>query len=341
MPKASVCILPQLKTTGGPSSFQSKLKAGLAIRDIETHHELSRSDTRALLITGATRSFGSLIEARRRGIRIVQRLDGMNWLHKKRSTGLRHYLRSERMNLQLAIIRRYFADRIVYQSEFTRDWWSRVYGKINKPSSTIYNGVDLNIFNLPSRFSPPEELIRILVVEGSFQGGHERDLLNAVGFAEGLAKYIGKKVELVIAGNIPENLRNHLISGDSVKINWVGVIPHEQIPDLDRSAHLFFPAEINAACPNSVVEALASGLPVVGYATGSISELVGEEGGAAAPYGSDYWNLKPPVSESLVHAASDILENLPQFRKSARKRAETLFSLDRMVEAYQEILLGD
>ena len=341
MTKASICILPQVKTTGGPSSFQSKLKAGLSARGIDTHHEISRNDTRALLITGATRNFGSLIEARHRRIRIVQRLDGMNWLHKKSKTGLRHYFRSERMNLQLAIIRRCFADRIVYQSEFTQDWWSRVFGKINKPSTTIYNGVDLNEFQPSSRFSPPGELVRILVVEGSFRGGHERDLLNALGFAEGLAKYIGKKVELVIAGNIPEDLRNHLTSGDSVKINWVGVVPHEQIPDLDRSAHLFFPAEINAACPNSVVEALACGLPVVGYATGSISELVGDEGGAVAPYGSDYWNLESPTVEGLVHAAADVLDNLPKFHKSARNRAESFFGLDHMVEAYIEILLGD
>ncbi len=141
-------------------------------------------------------------------------------------------------------------------------------------------------------------------------------------------------MELVIAGNIPEDLRNHLTSGDSVKINWVGVVPHEQIPDLDRSAHLFFPAEINAACPNSVVEALACGLPVVGYATGSISELVGDEGGAVAPYGSDYWNLESPTVEGLVHAAADVLDNLPKFHKSARNRAESFFGLDHMVEAY-------
>ena len=121
MANPSICILPELKTTGGPSSFQSKLKAGLAVNGIETHHDISREDTHALLITGATRDLGALMEARRRGIRIVQRLDGMNWLHKKHKTGLKHYLRSERMNFQLALIRRFFADRIVYQSEFTQE----------------------------------------------------------------------------------------------------------------------------------------------------------------------------------------------------------------------------
>jgi glycosyltransferase involved in cell wall biosynthesis len=104
---------------------------------------------------------------------------------------------------------------------------------------------------------------------------------------------------------------------------------------------LLFTAEINAACPNSVVEALACGVPVVGYATGSIPELVGEGGGAFMPYGSDYWKLNAPVSDGLVNAAAHVLEHLPQFQKSARKRAEDFFGLDQMVEEYQKILLSD
>ena len=341
MANSSICILPQLKTTGGPSSFQSKLKAGLAARGIEAHHDISREDIRALLITGATRDLGALLEARRRGIRIVQRLDGMNWLHKQRATGLRHFLRSERMNLQLALIRRWFADVIVYQSTFTQDWWNRVYGKLNKTSTVIHNGVDLATFNLSNSGSIPKGFIRILVVEGSFKGGHERDLLNAVEFANRLSEYLDKKVGLAVAGNVPDNLRDRISTGDSATVNWLGIVPHEQIPELDRSAHLLFPAEINAACPNSVVEALACGLPVVGYATGSISELVGEDGGAVVPYGSDYWRLKAPQTEGLVKAAAAVLDDLLQYRTSARKRAERLFSLDLMVDQYQKILLGD
>ena len=341
MTNPSICILPELKITGGPSSFQSKLKAGLAVCGIETHHDISREDTCALLITGATRDLGALMEARQRGIRIVQRLDGMNWLHKKRATGLKHYLRSERMNLQLALIRRLFADRIVYQSEFTRDWWNRVYGAIKKPATVIYNGVDLKIFNQSSLSTIPKDFIRVVVVEGSFKGGHERDLLNTVDFAKHLSEHINRKVELAIAGNVPEGLKKLIPEDDSESVNWLGVIPHEQIPEIDRSAHLLFTAEINAACPNSVVEALACGLPVVGYATGSIPELVGEDGGAVRPYGSDYWKLEAPVPEELVHASANIVDNLAQFQKSARKRAEELFGLDQMVEKYQKFLLSD
>jgi len=339
MANPSICILPELNTTGGPSTFQSKLKVGLAALGVKTHHDITRKDTRALLITGATRDLRALMQARKRGIRIVQRLDGMNWLHKKRRTGLKHYLRSERMNLQLALIRRFFADRIVYQSKFTQGWWNHVYGELKKPASIIYNAVDLTTFNPSGRHHLPNDIIRIAVVEGSFKGGHERDLLNAADFAKRLSEQLDQKVELAIASNVPENLKVLIHEDDHFLVNWLGVIPHEQIPDLDKSAHLLFTAEINAACPNSVVEALACGLPVVGYDTGSISELVGDDGGVVGSYGSDHWKLDAPVSDELVTASARVLAHLPLFMKSARNRAERLFGLDQMVEAYLEILL--
>ena len=67
-----------------------------------------------------------LLRARRRGVRIVQRLDGINWIHRRRRTGPRHFLRAEYGNLILSFIRSRVATHILYQSEFTRRWWNRM-----------------------------------------------------------------------------------------------------------------------------------------------------------------------------------------------------------------------
>ena len=181
----------------------------------------------------------------------------------------------------------------------------------------------------------------MLVVEGSFKGGHEQDLYNAVYLANALAKRMKQPVELLIAGKVPQDLKARVRSDDHVKINWLGLVPHEQIPQLDQSAHILFPAEINAACPNSLIEALACGLPVVAYATGSMAELIGENGGEVVPYGSNYWNLEAPKIEPLTKAAEKILRNLNDFRKSARARAETHFGVEMMVEKYRQMLVED
>lgn len=293
-----------------------------------------------MLVIGATRQIGEILYAKSQGIRIVQRLDGMNWLHKRQHTGLKHYLRSERMNFQLSFIRRWLADVIVYQSGFTRDWWNTVFGTLKKPAHVVLNGVDLNTFSPGKQSSLPSDFIRLLVVEGSFKGGHGRDLLNAVEAAQRLSDFLKCKVELAVAGNAPQDMRSQVSLARLASVRWLGVIPHEEIPALDRSAHLLFPAEINAACPNSVVEALACGLPVVSYATGSIPELVGQDGGITVPYGTNYWKLEAPKTEALARAAAEVLDNLENFRLSARLRAESLFGLEMMVDKYEKILLG-
>jgi glycosyltransferase involved in cell wall biosynthesis len=115
--------------------------------------------------------------------------------------------------------------------------------------------------------------------------------------------------------------------------------PREHIPWLMRSSHLLFSAEINPPCPNSVIEALACGLPVVGFDTGSLSELVEGNAGRLAPYGADPWKLQPPDIPALGEAATEVLQDQDRFRKLARERAESAFDVETMVDEYLKVLL--
>jgi glycosyltransferase involved in cell wall biosynthesis len=98
---------------------------------------------------------------------------------------------------------------------------------------------------------------------------------------------------------------------------------------------------LNAACPNSVIEALACGLPVVAFDTGALPELVTGDAGRVVPYGGDPWTLTPPDTPALAQAAAEILIDQHRFRLAARSRAENLFNLEGMVEGYLEVLLRD
>jgi glycosyltransferase involved in cell wall biosynthesis len=270
----------------------------------------------------------------------VQRLDGINWVHKKHNTGLKHYLRAEYGNLNLSLIRSRIATKIIYQSEFSRKWWEDWYGKTRAPSSVIHNGVDLSLYSVEQNsipFSPPYKL---LLVEGSLGGGYEMGLDNAIRLTEILQKKHKLPVELMVVGRITDEHKKHVASKTNIPINWVGSVPRERIPEIDRSAHLLFSADLNAACPNSVIEALACGLPVVSFDTGALNELVRGDSGRLVPYGGDPWNIDPPNVESLADAATEILRDQPHFRKSAREQAEKNLGLDQMVEKYLEVLLG-
>ncbi len=339
MNKGSICLYPKLSSTGGPTSFQKKLIKSLGQKNIDVHFDIQRSDLAAVLVVGGSSYLGDLKRAKRRGVRIVQRLDGMNWLHKKVRTGVKHYLRSEWNNHMLKTIRNNYADMIVYQSHFTRDWWNRVYEKAPIPDTVIHNGVDLEMFTPEGEHDRPSDHIRIMVVEGSFYGGHQRDLLNAVGFASNLADLSGQEVELVIASRAPRSMLDAIPAHPHLSINWLGIVPLSDIPRLDRSAHIFYPAEINAACPNTVMEAMACGLPVVSFATGSLPELVQGDAGRVMDYGADHWQLEEPNFGPISKAGLEVIRDQARFRAAARTRAEQYFDMHSMADKYLAALL--
>jgi glycosyltransferase involved in cell wall biosynthesis len=332
--KPSICLLPRLGGYGGPASFQDRLSQGLAARGIETHHDPRRPDCAALLVIGGTHHFLDILRARQRGVRVIQRLDGMNWMHKVRRTGVKHYLRAEWYNWMLAFTRRCLADHIVYQSEFSCDWWNSAHKATRATSQVTYNGVDLNIFTPLGTEKPPRDKIRILVIEARFSGGYESGLENAITFAQTLNQESSRPIELNIIGEADPAVKETSKQITGGLVHWIGRVRREQIPGIDRSAHLLFSADVNAACPNSVVEALACGLPVIGYATGALAELVGEKGGHTALYGSNFWKLEPAQPGELVNATLEILKQPGHYRREARNRAEKWFGLEQMTEQY-------
>jgi glycosyltransferase involved in cell wall biosynthesis len=336
--KKTICILPQKIGRGGPGSFHSRFASVLSSRGYNVNHDPLDPSNSVILVIGGTRHIGVLREAKRNGVRIVQRLNGMNWVHRQTRTGIKHFLRAEVNNWILKTIRS-MADQIVYQSNFTQGWWTRTYGETKLPGRVIYNGVNLDVFNPLGAGSPPTDRTRILLVEGNLGGGYEGGLDSAVQMAKLLSRRQTDSVELMIVGSVPANLQVSYL-GCGVDIAWKGLVKREVIPAIDRSAHLFFSSDINAACPNSVIEALACGLPVIGYDTGSLSELVTPECGAVARYGSDPWKLQKPDIHALVDAAQLALVDHAQKRAGARARAEEAFNIEQIADQYLEVLLN-
>jgi glycosyltransferase involved in cell wall biosynthesis len=319
-------------------SFRAKMSQGLAARGIQVTHDLADEPYQAVLVVGGTRHLGALRRARKRGIPIVQRLDGINWLHRRVRTGPLHWLRAELNNRVLAAIRSRLATGIVYQSAFVEQWWQRQYGD-GPQSRVIHNGVDLQQFTPQGGELPPADRIRILMVEGSLLGGYELGLSSAVGLVQRLEKSQAMPVQLAIAGNVSAELKAYWADKTKLPIDWLGVLPNEQIPALNRSAHLLYSSDINAACPNSVIEALACGLPVLAFDTGALAELVTPQAGRVVAYGGDPWKLDPPDLDGLARGALEMLA-APELRAGARARAVEAFSLDKMVDAYLEALSG-
>jgi len=337
---ARICITPAVDVLGGMTSFRLKFEAGLHARGIEVTHDLSQPADAVLLIAG-TRNLLPLWKARQRGARIVQRLDGINWVHRKRSTGLKHYLRAEYGNFILSFIRKRIAAKIIYQSKFSKDWWEDWYGIPPVSSTVIHNGVDLNAYSPGRTASPTYPPYKLLIVEGNLDGGYDMGLDNAVQLAETLNTKHNLPVELIVVGRISDGHKAQVQSRARVPVNWMGAVARERIPEIDRSAHVLFSADLNPACPNAVIEAMACGLPVVAFGTGALNELVLNDSGRLVPYGGDPWKIGQPDIPALANAAAEILKDQTRFRKNARTQAESALGLEKMTDRYLSFLLED
>ncbi len=324
------------------SSFREKFEAGLAAGGFSVTHDPADSPDAILLIAG-TKNVLPLWRARRQGLRIVQRLDGINWVHRRRRTGLRHFLRAEYGNFVLSQTRAHLATGLLYQSEFTHAWWEGWYGKVTASSSVVHNGIDLSVYCPHGPVEAPPADVgdhrRLLVVEGNLGGGYDMGLANAIRLAELLSDRHGFSMELMVVGKITAEHRAAVQRQARVPILWTGPVAHERIPAINRAAHILFSADLNPACPNSVIEALACGLPVVAFDTGALKELVVGDSGRLVPYGGDPWKLDPPDLPTLAEAAAEILRDRPRFSAGARAHAEAALGLDRMMDGYLKALL--
>jgi glycosyltransferase involved in cell wall biosynthesis len=309
-----VCLIPNVSGVGGMVSFRGKLMQGLTERGIGVTFDLADTPYAAILVIGGTRDLAGLWHARRHGVRIVQRLDGMNWIHRKRRTGWRHYLRAEYGNIILSLIRSRLANQIIYQSKFSQKWWERVYGVDRTPWEVVYNGVDLNRYTPYGDGNVPTDHKRILLVEGSIAGGYEWGFETAIQMAECLRSKYYHSIELMVVGFVSATLQSDFVKKTKLKMNFTGRVPGENIPELDRSAH------------------------VAAFDTGALSELVTSDSGRLSPYRGDPWKLDPPDIDTLAESVNAIINNQIAYRTAARRRAEEAFSVEHMLKGYMDLL---
>ena len=179
------------------------------------------------------------------------------------------------------------------------------------------------------------------MVEGSLAGGLNYGLFNAASLASALSKKF--KIELMIVGRVDGRTKNRLKHQNAFRIQFMDTTPRDHIPWLMRSSHLLFSAEVNPPCPNSVIEALACGLPVAGFETGSLSELVQGAAGRLVPYGGNPWRLQTPDIPAWLRPPQKFCRTNHAFVWPARERAESAFDVEKMVDEYSQSIasLGD
>ena len=110
-------------------------------------------------------------------------------------------------------------------------------------------------------------------------------------------------------------------------VDLVGRYAQTDAPSLYRRADLLLHTKVNDPCPSVVIEAMASGLPVVYPASGGTVELVGDEAGVGVPHDDGFDEDRPPAPDALAAAVTDVLAQRDRYAAAARERAVARFAL--------------
>jgi glycosyltransferase involved in cell wall biosynthesis len=325
-----ICLAPKTGV-GGPMSFQTRFEAELRRLGVETTFDPNARPLDAVLVFGATKNMLALFRCRRDGIRIVQRLDGINWLQRAGPHPALYTLRAEIRNLQLRWIRARFAQRIIYQSRFAHEWWERWAGKSSAPARVVHNGVPLEEF-------PPRGKTRdgtLLVVEGSLHyDDPSRQILRAA------MKFLvreGPLDRMSILGRTDGAWESEW-SRFEPQPEIAGLLTRDEVKARLYRADVFLSMDLHPACPNAVIEALAAGLPVIGFDTGSLREVVGC-GGEVPAYDGNPWRLEAPRNlEAIGEAGCNVLDRWEEYSRRAREEAERNFDIRNVAQQYLDIL---
>jgi len=283
-----------------------------------------------IFIFQSIKDLGWLLKCKASGSTVVQRLDGLNWRHRAKTESVRHLVMGELRNRIASLIRSYVSDKVVYQSEFIKGVWNKKEGCISKDEKVIHNGT--KVVSLPKGyFRKDNEELNVIAVEGRVQNDQvTRETL--VGAIE------SPRVNRVkVLGSCSERFKSSLESYRNIE--FLGMVKKKIVRRMMRTSDAFLCLEINPPCPNAVIEAMVHGLPIIGFDTGSVAELVPPSAGSIAPYTADPWNLEMPEFNLLKESIQKVHKNIKSMSVSSRKVAQESYDIKDVVSEYVKFSL--
>ena len=124
--------------------------------------------------------------------------------------------------------------------------------------------------------------------------------------------------------------------GVTDRVTFVGPYAQVDAPALYRRAHLLLHPKYNDPSPGLVVEALASGLPVVYSASGGLPELVGDSG-VGVPAELSWERDVAPDPKAMADGVLAVAERLPELAQAARQRAVERFDIRGWLDRHADV----
>lgn len=235
------------------------------------------------------------------------------------------------------------AGRVACLSSFSAAQVAERYPRVAaaRPPRIVPGGVDLDRFRPAARSERIEARWRWSLPGEAFVALTVRNLVPRMGLERLIEAAVAARRDVpdlvvAIAGEGPLRADLERLAerrGVAASVRFLGRVEETDLPALYRAADLFaLPTRALEGFGLVILEAYATGLPVLGTRVGAIPEIVAQD--------SDEWLVLPTVpaiADGLVRAARRRASDARPDAAARRRRIAEGYSWEKMVEAYERL----
>lgn len=232
------------------------------------------------------------------------------------------------------------ADYVFFQSEFCKRSAERYLGLREGAGEILYNAVDTEFYRpLLSQEPRAGRAYRFLLTGKIDNHLFYRIESTLRGLAE--AVKLGLDAVLDVAGWVAPDAQDRTkVLADELgiadRVRLTGPYTQEQAPSIYQGADAYVMTKHNDPCPNTVLEALATGLPVLYSDTGGVGELVGAAG-IGLTCAQNWDEPQVPDVKDIAQGMLDIAAGHDMFSHTARALAVERFDLRHWEQRHGEV----
>jgi glycosyltransferase involved in cell wall biosynthesis len=327
-------------------------------------------DRPSAMLYNVSAPISAILKSKLAGQRVVLRIDGLyfdrlspnfiaafSWpLRMIFSLGLRypalHDVLAHLANLlnhnYTAFARILLADFVIYQSRFSQVVHQRYFR--SKPFEIIVNGAAFRNEGRP----PPSSDGRIRIVAIYDDWKPAKRITELVEFARWANESGRAEVHLTVLGyngklprGAPAELKRVLEQSTYVRTlpRFIAFDGEFREALLQQDLHVTF--TYRDPCPNTMIESMAHGLPVVAFESGGVPDIVGDAGvllpaddfadGFFANHRFD-WRFPSVDFDSVLAAIRAVVADLPVYRRRVQQRFADDLGIDVVAARYAEVL---